>query len=597
VQKMEGGLYESTARQIPREICVQLEEMMGVGDIYVMGFTQSGQLFGHVVVITRRQAELTDVETLETFLNQASVALQRRRIELALRESEAKYRSLVESSEQGIFIMTGGRLVFANESLGRLFGQPMDKLLHSDPFAFLTPAWRERMKQIHKQWANGVEVDSVYEIELQRPDGESRIATLHVQNLDYHGHEAIHGVFTDITQQRTLEDQLRQAQKMEAIGTLAGGIAHDFNNLLTGIIGNIGMAAINADSAGRRYLTDAGKAAERAAGLVRQLLTFSRKGRPERELINPGEIVRETADILRETIDRRIAVQQDVAENVWRIVADPGQVHQVAMNLAINARDAIDELMQKSAAQGNGNGQEYQIVLELENVVVDDNYRAIHHDARPGQYVCLSVTDNGAGMDEQTKERIFEPFFTTKEQGKGTGLGLATVFGIAKQHDGWVNVYSEPGEGTTFRVYFPTEDNQEASADSFEIQGEAPGGNETILLVDDEEVIRNLGEAILARKGYNVMLAADGREALDVFAREKDNIDLVILDHTMPFLSGREVLEQIRVLDADVSVLMSSGYSEASKMLQQEAMQAGGFIAKPYRVNELAHKVRQMLDR
>ncbi|MFH1738355.1 MAG: PAS domain S-box protein [bacterium] len=441
----------------------------------------------------------------------------------------------------------------------------------------------------------GVSWQANYRIKTR--GGEERwLANAAVQVRDEQGNVVGSlGILRDITESKRLEEQLRQSQKMEAVGQLAGGVAHDFNNLLTGIIGNLSLAQIKAGENVQGYITQAERAAERAANLVQQLLAFSRKSQLTFNAVDLNQIVEEVFHIARETIDRRTEIVTHLDTNIPRVRADAAQISSVLMNLCVNARDAIGEVMCGQVAP-HRRAEQFTVTIETETTFVGEAYCNVYSYARPGQYVILSVSDNGAGMDTETKSRIFEPFFTTKEIGRGTGLGLATAYGIVKQHDGWINVYSESGKGTTFKIYLPAEEEAAPRAEKKQ-EEEVRGGTETVLLVDDEEMIRSLGESILQDLGYTALLAADGREALDLYRRERERIDLIILDLSMPHLSGREVLEQIHAMDPDAKVIISSGYSRKSLTEPFEEIGAAAYVAKPYRFADLARTVREVLDR
>lgn len=398
---------------------------------------------------------------------------------------------------------------------------------------------------------------------------------------------------TDVTESRRLERQIIQMQKMEAVGTLAGGIAHDFNNILTGILGNLDLAAkvVPPESIAAMPIQESIKASERAANMVRQLLDFSRRSPSERRAIDLQKVGREVVDLFAQTIDRRIEMEICPSDDLWDAEADPNQMHQVMMNLCVNARDAIMERLEGGHGDDPPPGG-YRIQIVTRNVAVGDEYRREYPYARKGDFVVVSISDNGAGMDEATQRRVFEPFFTTKKLGRGTGLGLSTVYGIIKQHEGWVNLESQPGKGTTFHTYLP---RAEEKAEEEKLQSpesvRARTGKETILLVDDEEMIRSLAQQVLEVHGYSVVTAVDGQQAIDLYLDLRDRIDLVILDLTMPHLSGTEVLTRIRKLDPYAKVILSSGHASRG------TSRASAFLPKPYRADKLTRMVREVLDR
>ena len=396
----------------------------------------------------------------------------------------------------------------------------------------------------------------------------------------------------DVTERRLLEKQLIEMQKMEAVGTLAGGIAHDFNNILTGILGSLDLARgfVPPGSPAAAPIGEGIKASERAVQLVRQLLDFSRRAPVECRSVDLGNVVREVTALFSQTIDRRIGVTCSIADDLLPAFVDPNQVHQVLMNLCVNARDAIMESLETEERSGRRPLTGYWIYIRAENVEVDDDYCRIFPYARRGGYIRLSIGDNGAGMDEATQRRVFEPFFTTKKMGRGTGLGLSTVYGIVKQHNGWINLESFTGKGTTFCAYFP-----EATADPEEAQesaGTTPSGTgkETVLFADDEELIRDLARQVMEMQGYTVVLAEDGVRAIELFKSNRKAIDLVVLDLTMPQRSGMEVLRAIRDIDPGMRVILSSGIPPT------EPVPGTTFLPKPYRADGLVKVVRAALD-
>jgi len=396
----------------------------------------------------------------------------------------------------------------------------------------------------------------------------------------------------DVTERRLLEKQLIEMQKMEAVGTLAGGIAHDFNNILTGILGSLDLARgfVPPGSPASAPIAEGIKASERAVQLVRQLLDFSRRAPAECRPVNLGNVVREVTALFSQTIDRRIGTTCSIADDLLPAFVDPNQVHQVLMNLCVNARDAIMESLEAEGKTGGRPLTGYWIYIRAENVEVDDDYCRIFPYARKGRYIRLSIGDNGAGMDEATQRRVFEPFFTTKKMGRGTGLGLSTVYGIIKQHNGWVNLESREGKGTTFCVYFPEATGQAEEAPAFPETAPSGRGKETVLFADDEELIRDLGRQVMEMHGYTVLLAEDGMRAIELFRSNREAIDLVVLDLTMPQRSGMEVLRAIWEIDPGARVILSSGISPP------EPVPGTIFLPKPYRAETLAKVVRSALD-
>jgi PAS domain S-box-containing protein len=395
--------------------------------------------------------------------------------------------------------------------------------------------------------------------------------------------------------QAWLEEQFLHSQKMEAIGQLAGGVAHDFNNLLTGIIGNLNLAELRAPAEIRRFLGNAKDAADRAAKLIQQLLSFSRKSIVELKPLNLNQVVNEVSRLARQLIDRRIAIEIHTQSELPLVLADASRINSVLMNMCVNARDAIDEILNGQTIPER-KGDQFIITLETKSIHTDSIRGDAHGSVQSRDLVVLSVIDNGTGMDAEVQNHIFEPFFSTKEVGKGTGLGLASVYGIVKQHNGWIDTNSEIGVGTAFHIYFPAIKSEMVTCEAIEQTDVLLGGKETILFVDDEEMIRTLGRSILEQYGYTVVLAADGEMALELFQRERDTIDLIILDLSMPQMSGREALQKIRELDPTIKVIVSTGYTDGKQIEPLIKLGITNFITKPYRPVDLACKVRRILD-
>ena len=380
------------------------------------------------------------------------------------------------------------------------------------------------------------------------------------------------------------EQRLRQLEKFEAIGKLAGGIAHDFNNVIGAILGwaELGNEQVPAGSRVAEYFQNISRQSERAAALTRQLLAYARRQILEPRNVNLNEIVSETTTLLQKVIGAHIEVKIVLAPDLLVTRADPSQIEQVLLNLCFNARDAMP---------GGG-----QLLIETRNFDMAEDYCRRHSHARPGRYIQLSVSDTGIGMDAATMDRIFEPFFTTKEVGKGTGLGLATTFGVVKQHCGIIDVYSEPGHGTAFQIYLPV---SEGVAEPLERKDQSPvrGGTETILVADDHEGLRDTSRETLESLGYRVLLAGDGHEAVQAFLAHHEKISLVLLDAVMPKLNGIDAYWQLCRIKPGIPVIFTSGYSEQGDLLASIATAGAVFLQKPFGPKLLARKVRESLDR
>ena len=397
------------------------------------------------------------------------------------------------------------------------------------------------------------------------------------------GEPTMQVIVHDILERKQLKAQRRQAQKMEITGQLAGGIAHDFNNLLAVILGCCECIengqALSHDH--QELVQEIFKAGNKAAVLTRQLLAYSRQQVLQSSVLNLNEIVIETGNMLGRLIGEDIALTTNLFSRLWSVKVDSGQIQQVIMNLAVNARDAMP--------QGG------KLTIETANVELDENYTHTYPDVRPGSYAVLSVSDSGCGMDEKTKARIFEPFFTTKEVGKGTGLGLATVFGIVKQSGGHITVYSEPGRGSVFKVYLPKVE-KEAAVSSEPRRPAAARGTETVLVVEDEDGVRNLACRILRSQGYTVLEARNGKEALATFRDHESEIELVLTDVVMPEMGGRHLQEHLLAAQPNLAVLFMSGYTDDAIVRHGVLESEANFIQKPFSYAALANAVRKVLD-
>ena len=514
----------------------------------------------------------------------------RRRAQQALRESETRFRELAENVREVFFVSdpATGRMTYVSPAYEDVFGRtPEHAYTVPDPWTeAIHPEDRPRLLAGMRELAGG-QGESVDTFRISRPDGTIRWIRGRASAVrDASGKVTrIVGIAEDITELQRTQDQLFRAQKMEAIGRLAGGVAHDFNNLLTAITGHAELVLedLRAGDPLREDLEEILKAGQRAAILTRQLLAFSRQQVLEPRVLDPNGLVADMDKMLRRLIGEDVELRTVLADRVGAIKGDGGQLEQVIMNLAVNARDAMP-------AGG-------KLTIETANAELDEAYAHSHEPVRPGPYVMLAMSDTGSGMSEEVKARLFEPFFTTKEAGKGTGLGLATVYGIVKQSGGYIWVYSEVGKGTTFKVYLPRVEEVPEARPARPRRVEPARGTETVLLVEDEDMVRTLARTALLRYGYQVLEAANGGEALLRCERGTEAIDLVITDVVMPRMSGRELAARLRRLLPKMKLLYISGYTDHAVVHHGEIEPGAAFLEKPFTPDALARKVRAVLDR
>jgi two-component system cell cycle sensor histidine kinase/response regulator CckA len=520
----------------------------------------------------------------QAMLAVAQDVTQRRLAEEALRESEARYRGLFEHAPYGIYRATPqGDILDVNPALVAMLGYAsVDDFRAVRNMANLLCDLRERtrMHAIHPELGR-----TDVEVEWRRKDGKTLLVRLNgrLAPKELGREECFEVMVEDVTSRRALEKQLRQAQKFEAIGELAGGIAHDFNNMVGAILGwaELGSDEVPPEHKAHAHFGKIQQQARRAAALTRQLLAFARRQILEPRNMDLNQSVTETLSLLEKVIGGNIELETRLAPGLDPIRADPTQFEQVLMNLCLNARDAMP--------QGG------HLLIETSIVEYDDEQCRRLSYARPGRYGCLAVSDTGMGMDAATLDRIFEPFFTTKEVGKGTGLGLSTVYGVVKQHGGFVNVYSEPGRGSCFRIYLPV--GQVAAEPRAKPLPDLPaaGGDETILIAEDHEGLREIARQTLSQFGYHVLVAVDGEQAVEMFRLHHVKIDLVLLDVILPRLGGPEAYSRMCEKKPGLPVLFTTGYSPDTSMLRSVQQQELPLLQKPYTPQELARKVREAL--
>jgi PAS domain S-box-containing protein len=514
-----------------------------------------------------------------------------------LRQSEARKGAILDTAVDAILTIDHHGIISEFNRAGEaMFGYSRSEALGKEMAELMIPpSLRQKQREELTRYVRSGESDGAgrrVEMIAMRRDGTEFPVEIAVTRIPLPGVPMYTGYIRDLSERkaaeqalRESEEQLRQAHKMEAVGRLAGGIAHDFNNLLTAITGygELMLPSLNEGESLRSNLDEVLKAAQRAAALTRQLLAFSRRQVLEPKVLDLNAVVAGVLPMLRRLIGEDVELVNAQDSGLAHVKADPGQIEQVIMNLAVNARDAMPD---------GG-----KLILETRNVDLDEVYARQHVAVRPGRYVQLAVSDTGAGMDEETKTRIFEPFFTTKERGKGTGLGLATVYGIAKQSGGYIWVYSEPGRGTTFKIYLPRVDEEIVDLEPPEPPPHVARGSETILVVEDEEIVRSLIHQILKAQGYTVLEALHGPEALQICERHGSDLHLILTDVVMPQMSGPEVAKCLATLRPDTKVLYMSGYTDNALAHLGVPDVDGSCLQKPFTLESLTRKVREVLDR
>jgi PAS domain S-box-containing protein len=504
---------------------------------------------------------------------------ERRKIEEERHQSEQKYRLVFENASDAIFVLHDRQIRFSNRRTTELLGCDVQELMRTPFRDFVFPDDRQMLAAYHDGPVGPLHEPQSCTFRIVNKAGEKLWVQAAIVPVTWQGQPATLNFLRDISQQRKLEEQFQKVQRMESIGTLAGGIAHDFNNLLMGILGNVSLALMDIPPSDPAYerIRNIEKYVQNGIDLTRQLLGFARGGRYEVNPVDVNDIVREQNSLFKRTYSE-ITLHEQLADGLWITEADQGQIKQVLMNLYVNARQAMP---------GGGD-----LFVQTDNVAIGPDYDC-PYEVKPGRYLRISVTDTGVGMDKSTVQKIFEPFFTTRTMGRGTGLGLASVYGIVKNHGGFINVYSEKGKGTTFTVYLPA---SEKAVPPPPEPGAIIRGSGTILLVDDRDMIVNTGGEMLQKLGYRVLSASSGRQALELYTRRRLDIDLVILDLIMPDMGGGEVYDRLLRTDPGVRVILSSGYSLNGEAEQILARGCDGFIQKPFSLNTLSAKIREILE-
>ena len=483
-----------------------------------------------------------------------------------------------------------GNLTFSNGPFCNILGYPRNQLLGMNTREYTTAETAEKISNITEQVKQTGSPEDVTDYDVVRKDGGKATLELSISLLkDADGNPAgFRGMLRDVTKRRETEEekrrlqiQLQQAQKMESIGTLAGGIAHDFNNILMGIQGNATLMQLKTDPEHPVYekIKKIDKFVQNGTELTNQLLGFARRGKYLVKTTDLNEVIKKSSSLFART-KKEIQIHTNFHNQLWATEVDSGQIEQALLNLYVNAWQAMPE---------GGD-----LFLKTRNLELDTSY-VKPFKVEPGKYVEISVSDTGVGIDKETRDRIFEPFFTTKEMGRGTGLGLASVYGIIKSHGGYIDVNSEKEKGTTFTIHLPASEKEAVQERT--VPAETPKGFGTILLIDDEKMILDVGCELLEELGYTVLSALSGREALEIFRKNSNKIDLVIMDMIMPGMGGGETFDHLRDINPDIKVLLSSGYSvdgQATKILRRGC---NGFIQKPFNLNQLAEKIGNILEK
>jgi len=575
----------------------------GLRSVAIIPIKHEGRVIAAINIASHTQNEIPeDVRFfLETASAQIGAIITKIKLQQSLRESEEQYRLLAENASDNIWVLRLAdlRFTYISPSVTKIFGYTPEESMAMELDEHMPPDALEKMsinlaQELENENKPGVDKNRyrTFEIEQYIKGGGTiwtEITTSFIR--DDHGKpESILGITRDISKRKKaeeekakLEDQLRHVHKMEAIGRLAGGVAHDFNNILTGITGYTEMVQSSLDHSDPIYidLEEVRKAAERAAGLTNQLLAFSRKQIIDPKVIAPNDILDNSQRMISRIIGEDIDFLFMPGKELWRIKADPSQLDQIFVNLAVNARDAMP---------GGG-----KLTVETQNIIIDEQYSKSHAGIKAGGFVMLAVTDTGCGMDAEILEHIFEPFYSTKDKEKGTGLGLATVYGIIKQNKGFINVYSEPERGTTFKIYFPAvmEEAERISPRSMTVY---LTGTETVLLVEDEQMVRKLAKKVLTQHGYKIIDRNSAEEAFPYCENLDRHIDLLLTDVIMPGMNGRDLYVKLKEKRPDLKALFMSGYTE-NVIAHHGVLEKGTeFIQKPFTIEALARKVRKVLD-
>ena len=574
----EGLQVLETVRSIDANLPVIIVTGTGSEEIAVKALKQGASDY-----VIKRTAHIRKLpQTILAAMEKQSLKEQREQAKAALRESEEKYRLLVENATDAIYIAQDGSAKFANPKAEKMTGYTAEELAQISFVDIIHPEDRGMVFERYLKRLKGEDPPNIYSFRIISKSGEELPVELNTVLVNWKGRPATLNFLRDNTEKERLEAQLRQAQKMEAVGTLSGGIAHDFNNILGIILGNTELAMDDVPewNPARGNLEEIRNACFRAKDVVQQILSFSRRTETHRKPFRMVPILKESLKLLRASIPTSIDILQDIQTDADTVFGNPTQLHQVLINLCTNAAHAMEE------------GGILKITLT--NHVLDGRAAAPYPHAAPGRYVKLSVEDTGCGMPPEIMNRIFDPYFTTKDVDKGTGMGLAVVHGIVEGHEGVLSVRSKPKEGSTFDILFPAVDGKCVLEPG--MSGALSPGHERILFVDDEEAMANLNRQRLERLGYQVETRTDPFEALALFRSHPERFDLVITDMTMPGLSGDGLAQELMKIKPNIPVLLCTGYSDRIDKDKAQKMGLAGYALKPLDLIELARTVRDLLD-
>jgi PAS domain S-box-containing protein len=508
---------------------------------------------------------------------------ERKSAEEALKQSEEKYHTLIDNIQDGVFIIQDGKIQFANEALAKMGGYTVEEVIGKDFRELVAPEDLEMVAERYQRRLAREDVPKEYEFSMLQRNGKTRIlVNVNIGLITYRGRVASMGTAKDITEKKRLESQLLLAQRMESVGTLASGIAHDINNVLTPIMLSQELLQERlTDEESQRLLNTIERSTQRGANLMKQVQSFAKGAKGERSVLQMANIVSEIREIAEETFPKTIEIRTDIPKDLWTISGDVTQLHQVIMNLCVNARDAMS----------NGG----ILSISAENLLIDEDYARINTEAKIGPYIVITVSDTGTGIPPEVMDRIFEPFYTTKEHGKGTGLGLTIALGIVKSHGGFITIYSEIGKGTAFKVYLPAITTTE-TLKAQEHQQELPAGHgESILVVDDEDQIREITKKILEKHGYKVITANDGKEAIVLYSQHKEEIKLVLMDMMMPVMDGTSCIRELRKANPEIKIIAVSGLTEKDKLAKVDDFHAQAFLSKPYAAEKLLNAIHDII--